>query len=91
MDGKNFSPSVFIFLITVIIICLYGLLDTITSSAPEGTWKGGREKAPAAICRKVAYVPPSGGSVEVWGDGKQTRSFLYIDECIEATRQIDGL
>jgi len=45
---------------------------------PEGTWKGGREKAPAAICRKVAYVPQSGGSIEVWGDGKQTRSFLYI-------------
>ena len=55
---------------------------------PEGTWKGGREKAPAAICRKVAYVPKSGGSVEVWGDGKQTRSFLYIDECIEATRRL---
>jgi len=55
---------------------------------PEGTWKGGREKAPAAICRKVAYVPPSGSSIEVWGDGKQTRSFLYIDECIEATRRL---
>ena len=55
---------------------------------PEGTWDGGREKAPAAICRKVAYVPPSGGSIEVWGDGKQTRSFLYIDECIEATRRL---
>ena len=54
----------------------------------EGTWKGGREKAPAAICRKVAYVPQSGGSIEVWGDGKQTRSFLYIDECIEATRRL---
>ena len=52
---------------------------------PEGTWKGGREKAPAAICRKVAYLPPEGGSIEVWGDGKQTRSFLFIDECIEAT------
>ena len=55
---------------------------------PEGTWQGGREKAPAAICRKVAYIPPSGGSIEVWGDGKQTRSFLYIDECIEATRRL---
>ena len=52
---------------------------------PEGTWKGGREKAPAAICRKVAYLPVEGGSIEVWGDGLQTRSFLYIDECIEAT------
>jgi len=52
---------------------------------PEGTWTGGREKAPAAICRKVAELPKGGGSIEVWGDGHQTRSFLYIDECIEAT------
>jgi nucleoside-diphosphate-sugar epimerase len=52
---------------------------------PEGTWKGGREKAPAAICRKVAYLPEQGGDIEVWGDGEQTRSFLFIDECIEAT------
>ena len=52
---------------------------------PEGTWDGGREKAPAAICRKVAYLPEVGGAIEVWGDGEQTRSFLYIDECIEAT------
>ena len=52
---------------------------------PEGTWDGGREKAPAAICRKVAYLPTEGGAIEVWGDGEQTRSFLYIDECIEAT------
>jgi nucleoside-diphosphate-sugar epimerase len=55
---------------------------------PEGTWEGGREKAPAAICRKVAELPEEGGTVEVWGDGKQTRSFLYIDECIEATRRM---
>ena len=55
---------------------------------PEGTWQGGREKAPAAICRKVAYVPDVGGPIEVWGDGQQTRSFLYIDECIEATRRL---
>ena len=52
---------------------------------PEGTWQGGREKAPAAICRKVAYLPNDGGDIEVWGDGLQTRSFLFIDECIEAT------
>ena len=52
---------------------------------PEGTWQGGREKAPAAICRKVAYLPNNGGDIEVWGDGLQTRSFLFIDECIEAT------
>jgi nucleoside-diphosphate-sugar epimerase len=55
---------------------------------PEGTWEGGREKAPAAICRKVAELPEDGGTIEVWGDGKQTRSFLYIDECIEATRRM---
>jgi len=55
---------------------------------PEGTWDGGREKAPAAICRKVAEVPDVGGGIEVWGDGEQTRSFLYIDECIEATRRL---
>ena len=55
---------------------------------PEGTWEGGREKSPAAICRKVAQLPEDGGTVEVWGDGKQTRSFLYIDECIEATRRM---
>lgn len=49
---------------------------------PEGTWRGGKEKSPAALCRKVAEAP-AGGSIEVWGDGKQTRSFLYIDECLE--------
>ena len=52
---------------------------------PEGTWDGGREKAPAAICRKVAQLSQNGGTIEVWGDGLQTRSFLFIDECIEAT------
>jgi len=51
---------------------------------PEGTWDGGREKAPAAMCRKAAKAE-EGGSLEVWGPGSQTRSFLYIDECIEAT------
>ena len=55
---------------------------------PEGTWDGGREKAPAAICRKIAKLKSSGGEIEVWGDGLQTRSFLYIDECIEATRRL---
>ena len=51
----------------------------------EGTWKGGREKAPAAICRKVAELPKEGGTIDVWGDGLQTRSFLYVTECVEAT------
>jgi len=55
---------------------------------PEGTWDGGREKAPAAICRKIAKLPSNGGEIEVWGDGLQTRSFIYIDECIEATRRL---
>ena len=55
---------------------------------PEGTYEGGREKAPAAICRKVAFLPESGGAIEVWGDGLQTRSFLFVDECIEATRRL---
>src|ERR1700689_942801 len=50
----------------------------------EGSWNNGKEKAPAALCRKVAEAQ-EGGSIEVWGDGKQTRSFLYIDECIEGT------
>jgi nucleoside-diphosphate-sugar epimerase len=52
---------------------------------PYGTWNGGKEKAPAAICRKVIE---SQDSIEIWGDGKQTRSFLYIDECIKATRML---
>ena len=55
---------------------------------PEGTWNGGREKAPAAICRKVAQLPKQGGSIEVWGDGLQTRSFLFVDECVEATYRL---
>lgn len=54
---------------------------------PLGTWEGGKEKAPAAMSRKVA-VTPNGGEIEIWGDGKQTRSFLYIDECLEAVRRL---
>jgi GDP-D-mannose 3', 5'-epimerase len=53
----------------------------------EGTWQGGREKSPAALCRKIAATP-DGGSIEIWGDGEQTRSFLYIDECIEGVRRL---
>jgi GDP-D-mannose 3', 5'-epimerase len=53
---------------------------------PQGTWRGGREKAPAALCRKVAETP-EGGEIEIWGDGSQTRSFLYIDECVEGVRR----
>ena len=54
---------------------------------PEGTWTGGREKAPAAICRKVAAAR-DGSSIEIWGDGEQTRSFLFIDECVEGTLRL---
>jgi nucleoside-diphosphate-sugar epimerase len=54
---------------------------------PEGTWTGGREKAPAALCRKVAETP-DGGEMEVWGNGLQTRSFLYIDSCLEGVRRL---
>jgi nucleoside-diphosphate-sugar epimerase len=59
---------------------------------PEGTWDGGREKAPAAICRKVATAALTGDhTIEIWGDGRQTRSFMYIDDCLHGTRMImDG-
>ena len=56
---------------------------------PHGTWDGGREKAPAAICRKVATAVLDGSkSIEIWGDGEQTRSFMYIDDCIDGTRRL---
>ncbi len=54
---------------------------------PEGSWNNGKEKAPAAICRKVAEAP-DGGTIDIWGDGRQTRSFLYIDECLEGVRRL---
>lgn len=54
---------------------------------PQGTWEGGREKAPAAVCRKVAMAE-NGESIEIWGDGKQTRSFLIVDECVEGIRRL---
>jgi nucleoside-diphosphate-sugar epimerase len=69
----------------------YGLQSRIARYhnifGPEGTWTGGREKAPAALCRKVAEARDA-GSIEIWGDGKQTRSFLYVDECIEGTLRL---
>jgi len=56
---------------------------------PEGTWTGGREKAPAAVCRKVIEAKLSGKhQIEIWGDGKQTRSFMYIDDCLKGTQAI---
>ena len=54
---------------------------------PEGTWQGGREKAPAAICRKVAKAP-EGGEIEVWGDGKAVRSYTYVDDTVEGVRRL---
>jgi GDP-D-mannose 3', 5'-epimerase len=54
---------------------------------PEGSWEDGREKAPAAFCRKVAEIP-DGSVIEMWGDGEQTRSFLYLDECLEGVRRL---
>jgi nucleoside-diphosphate-sugar epimerase len=55
---------------------------------PEGSWNNGKEKAPAALCRKIASLPDSGGEIEIWGDGEQTRSFLYIDECITGIEKL---
>jgi len=56
---------------------------------PNGTWKGGREKAPAAICRKIAMAELTGDTViDVWGDGHQTRSFMFVDDCVEGTRRL---
>jgi nucleoside-diphosphate-sugar epimerase len=56
---------------------------------PRGSWEGGREKAPAAICRKVIEAKLSGGhEIEIWGDGQQTRSFMHIDDCIQGTQTI---
>jgi nucleoside-diphosphate-sugar epimerase len=58
---------------------------------PHGTWNGGREKAPAAICRKVAEAKLSGDhAIQIWGDGRQTRSFMYVDDCIEGTLRLAG-
>jgi nucleoside-diphosphate-sugar epimerase len=71
----------------------YGLVTRIARYhnvyGPHGTWTGGREKAPAAICRKAAEARISGNhEIEIWGDGEQTRSFMYIDDCIEGTRRL---
>ena len=88
MDGKNFLVKDFICHISR----NYGLNVRIARFhnifGPYGTWKGGKEKAPAAMCRKVAEAPNRSSYIEVWGDGKQTRSFLYIDECIEAVQRL---
>jgi GDP-D-mannose 3', 5'-epimerase len=84
---KLFSNDSILHIIGIMVF-LFVLLATIISLGQREPGKGGREKAPAAICRKVAYLPEDGGAIEVWGDGLQTRSFLFIDECIEATRRL---
>jgi len=67
--------------------CMIGRYHNIYG--PHGTWKGGREKAPAAFCRKIAEAKIKGLSeIDVWGDGRQTRSFTYIDDCIEGTLRL---
>ena len=71
----------------------YGLVARVARYhnvyGPHGTWQGGREKAPAAICRKVLEARNSGRhEIDIWGDGKQTRSFMYIDDCVEGTQRI---
>jgi nucleoside-diphosphate-sugar epimerase len=69
----------------------YGMTNSVARYhnifGPEGTWCGGKEKAPAAVCRKVAMAA-NNGEIEIWGDGNQTRSFLYIDECLEGTMRL---
>jgi GDP-D-mannose 3',5'-epimerase len=71
----------------------YGLICRVARYhnvyGPDGTWNGGREKAPAAICRKVIEAKLSGNhEINIWGDGKQTRSFMYIDDCVKGTQMI---
>jgi GDP-D-mannose 3',5'-epimerase len=71
----------------------YGLVTRVARFhnvyGPEGTWEGGREKAPAAICRKVIHAIENGEhEIEIWGDGRQTRSFMYIDDCVEGILRI---
>ncbi len=71
----------------------YGMITRVARYhnvyGPEGTWEGGREKAPAAVCRKVAEAKRSGRhEIEIWGDGEQTRSFMYIDDCLHGTRTL---
>ena len=87
MGGKNYSARDYIWHINR----NYGIQVRIARFhnifGPEGTWDGGKEKAPAALCRKIANAK-EGEEIEIWGDGKQTRSFLYIDECLDGVRRL---
>ena len=84
--GRSSSASGYILRSPVAAGSRFGSPAIITSG-PEGTWDGGREKAPAALCRKIAMTP-NGGTIDIWGDGNQTRSFLYVSECVEGTTRL---
>ena len=88
MDGKNYSQSDSILPIPAIYDIPVCIARYHNIFGPEGTWDGGREKAPAAICRKVAFLPEGVEQSRCGEMSLQTRSFLFIDECIEATRRL---
>ena len=88
MDGRNSSVNVYTLLTISIMVLMFVLLGIIISLDPKEPGREEKKKAPAALCRKVAELSEEGGTIDVWGDGEQTRSFLYIDECIEATRRL---
>lgn len=91
MDGKSCSRNVCAAISAKILGCTLASL-VFTTFIPWGTWYGGREKAPAAICRKVAEAKIAGNhEIEIWGSGNQTRSFMFIDDCIEGIRRIMDL
>ena len=81
------SPALLLIIVIIKISSKGPAIYSYNIFGPEGTWDGGKEKAPAAMCRKAALAE-NGESIEDWGDGKQTRSFLYIDECKEAVRRL---
>ena len=77
---------VFCCFVLFFIFCFF-VLSSHNIYGPQGTWRGGREKAPAAFCRKAA-VSKKGDKVSIWGDGKQTRSFCYVDDCVEGVLRL---
>ena len=85
MDGKSFLAKDYFLLIHANHGVDVHIARFHNIFGPEGTWDGGREKAPAAMCRKVAEAEKE---IEIWGDGLQTRSFLYVDECVEGVMRL---
>ena len=84
MGGRNSSPSGCVVTSVRTSACTAVSRRFHNVYGPDGTWEGGREKAPAAICRKVIHAKHTGDhSIEIWGDGHQTRSFMYIDDCLD--------